>query len=146
MDKTVRTYDASQVKIVVGAFTLNGYADGTFVTIKRNGDAFDDKTGADGTVDRINKNNYSFEVEVSIKRTSPWNSKLSELLAADQAGNVGIVQIAITDLSGQAQAPSVFFAPQAWIKKDPDTEYADSLGNYKWTFRTGAGANFIAGN
>lgn len=141
-DSTVRTYDPSQVLVIVGAAVMAGFGDGTFVKITRSGDAFEKKRGADGTVDRINKNAVDFEVEFSLKRTSPLNAVLSALLVADQASNKGTFPLTIKDKSGS----SVFAAAQAWVKKDPDTEYADTLGNYTWKFDTGAGAHLVAGN
>ena len=146
-DATVRTYDPSEVVVsiagpTIGIMVFAGYADGTFVKITRSGDAFDKKRGADGTVDRINKNAVDFEAELSLKRTSPMNAVLSGLLALDQLKNAGIFALTIKDNSGA----SLFEAPQAWIKKDPDVEYADSLGNYTWKFDTGAAVSLIAGN
>ena len=150
MDKNVRTFDPSQVKITLAlptaATVLSGYADGTFVKITRTGDAFEKKKGADGTVDRINKNAYDFEVEITLKQTSPFNAILAGILATDQLTNNGVFPLTITDLSGPAAGPSTFFAPQAWIVKDPDVSYGDSLQNHTWKFATGAGANYIAGN
>lgn len=146
MDKTVRTFDPAQVKITFGATVLSGYADGTFVKITRSGDAFEKKKGADGTVDRINKNAYDFEVEITLKQTSPYNGILSGLLAADQLSNLGVLPMTVVDLSGPTGAPSTFFAPQAWVMKDPEVDYGDALKNHTWKFATGAGANFIAGN
>lgn len=141
-DSTVRTYDPAKVIITVGVAVMAGYADGTFAKVSRSGDAFEKKRGADGTVDRINKNAVDFEVEFSLKRTSPLNAILSGLLVADQASNKGVFPLTISDTSGN----SLFIATQAWIKKDPDVEYADSLGNYTWKFDTGVGSNFVAGN
>jgi hypothetical protein len=142
MDQTLRTYDPSLVLVAVGPMTLAGFADGTFVKITRSGDAFEKKKGADGTVDRINKCAYDFEAEFTLKRTNPLNAKLSALLAADQKSNDGVFPLTIRDKSGN----SLFEAPQAWIKKDPDVEYADSLGGYTWKIDTAAGANLIGGN
>lgn len=150
MDKTVRTYDPSQVKITLGlpsaATVLSGLADGSFVTIQRDGAAFEKKRGADGTVERINKNAYDFAVEVMLLQTSPFNAILSGILAGDQATNDGVFPLTVVDLSGNDAAPSTFFAPQAWISEDPKVDYADGLKTLTWKFHTGAGANFIAGN
>ena len=150
MDKTVRTFDPAQVKITLAlpssATVLSGYADGTFVKITRSGDAFEKKKGADGTVDRINKNAYDFEVEITLKQTSPYNAILAGILAGDQVSNEGVFPLTVADQSGPAAAPSTFFAPQAWIVKDPEVSYSDSLQNYTWKFATGAGANYIGGN
>lgn len=142
MDSTVRTYDPSEVRILVGALVLTGFADGTFVKINRSGDAFEKKRGADGTIDRINKNAIDFEVEFSLKGTNPQNATLSGILAGDQASNKGIFPLTIQDMSGN----SIFEGPQSWIKKDPDQEFADALNNRTWKIDTGAAANLIGGN
>lgn len=141
-DLTVRTYDPKKVIVTVGVHVLTGYPDGTFIKIKRGGDAFEKAVGADGTVDRINKNRTDYEVEVTLKATSPLNAILSGLLVADQLSNAGVLPLTIADLSGN----SLFSAPQAWLRKDPDVEYADSLGTRTWLFDTGAGVNLIGGN
>ena len=141
-DPNVRTFDPAEVQLIVGTTVITGFGDGTFIKITRSGDAFDKKRGAAGDVDRINKNAFDFEVEVTLKRTAVHNATFSGLLAADQLSSSGIVILTIKDNSGN----SLFEAPQAWIKKDPDTEYADSLGNYTWKFDTGPAANFIGGN
>lgn len=141
-DLTVRTFDPKQVVVAFGPYTLTGFNDGTFIKIKRSGEAFEKKVGADGTVDRINKNRTDFDVEVVLKQTSPLNAILSGLLVADQLSNEGVLPLTIADLSGN----SLFEAPQAWIKTDPEIEYGDSLGGRPWTFDTGAGVNLIGGN
>lgn len=142
MDSNVRTFDPSKVRVIFGALVLTGFADGTFVKVTRSGDAYAKKKGADGTVDRINLSSYDFEVDFTLKGTSPMNALLSGQLAIDQATNKAVAHLTIQDLSGN----SIFEAPQAWIKKDPDQEYADSLTSRTWKFDTGAGANLIGGN
>lgn len=141
-DLTVRTFDPKQVVVALGPYTLTGFNDGTFIKIKRGGKPFEKKVGADGTVDRINKNRTDFDVDVVLKQTSPLNAILSGALVADQLTNDGIYPLTIADLSGK----SLFEAPQAWVSEDPDVEYADSLGGRAWKFETGAGANLIGGN
>lgn len=141
-DLTVRTYDPKKVYVNFGIHQLTGFPDGTFVKIKRGGDGFGKKVGADGTVDRVNKNRTDFEVEIVLKQTSPLNAILSSIFVLDQTSNEGILPLNITDLSGKSE----FIAPQAWIRVDPDVEYTDDLGNRTWTFDTGAGANLIGGN
>lgn len=142
MDSNVRTFDPSKVRVLFGALVMTGFADGTFVKITRSGDAFGKKKGADGTVDRINLSAYDFEVDFTLKGTSPLNALLSAALALDQATNKAVAPLTIQDMSGN----SIFEGPQSWIKKDPDQDYADSLTNRTWKFDTGPGANLIGGN
>ena len=142
MSLLVRTYDPKQVIITFGVAVLTGYAEGTFVKIARSGNAFDKRKGADGTVDRVNKNANDFGVSITLMQTAPVNAVLSALLAADQISNVGVLPLVIKDLNGT----TLFTAAQAWIEKDPDDEFADGLGNREWKFATGPGAKLTGGN
>ena len=141
-DLTVKTYDPKAITLAWGPVIVSGYADGTFLKVTRSGNAFEKKKGAEGTVERINKNAYDFTVEVTLLQTASANTVLSGLMDADQLGNVGVFPLIIKDLLGQ----TLFSAPQAWIAKDPDWEDGDDLNTRTWTFETGPAAQLVGGN
>lgn len=141
-DLTVRSYDPKQVVVTFGPTVLTGYAEGTFIKISRNGNAFEKSRGADGGVDRVNKNALDYSVALTLKQTSPINAILAGLLLADQISNSGTLPLVVKDLGGA----TLFTAAQAWIAKDPDQEFSDSLTTREWTFETGVAANLIGGN
>lgn len=141
-DLTVRTYDPKKIIITFGVLTISGFPEGTFVQINPNGNAFEKSRGADGTVDRINKNAFDYQVNITLKQTALANELLSGLLAADQISNAGVLDLTIKDLNGT----TLFLAPQAWIAKAPDTEFSDALSNREWMFETGPGAFLIGSN
>lgn len=141
-DSTVRTYDPNSILVTFGTTIITGFAAGTFVKIARNGAAFEKVKGADGSVDRINRNANDFKVELTLKQTSAVNQILSGLMLADQISNKGILPLTITDLNGY----SLFAAMSAWIEKDPDAEFSDKLSDRTWSFETGPGANLVGGN
>lgn len=142
VDPNVRTYDPKKVIITFGSILFSGFADGSVVTITRSGNLFDKRKGADGSVDRINMNSNDFEVQVNLMQTSVTNDLLSAVAAADLLANTGINPLTVKDLSGT----TLFFAAQAWIQKDPDDEFGDSLGTRQWTFGTGVASKFTGGN
>lgn len=142
LDLTVRTYDPGKVVVAFGASIITGFAEGTFISIARNGDIFEKSRGADGTVDRINKNANDFAVTMTLKQTSISNDDLSAYSLVDQISNSGKLPLSIKDLGGN----TLFFAAQAWIAKDPDDEFSDSLSNREWRFDTGAAAKYSGGN
>lgn len=141
-DTLVRTYDPKKVIITLGTIIISGYAEGTFVQIAGSGDNFEKVKGADGGVDRVNKNTDDYTVTITLKQTSITNDALSALLASDKKLNTGTVPLSIVDLSGT----SLFFATQAWIAKEPDDEYGDSLANNEWKIDTGVAEKFTGGN
>ena len=141
-DNKVRTWDAKQLIVVFGAIKFTGFAEGTIVAIERNGEAFEKVRGADGGIDRVNKNANDFQITVTLKQTSPTNDLLTTALIADQAGNLGVFPIAIKDLGGT----TLFASTQAWISKDPDDDFSDSMGSREWVFDTGVGAKITGSN
>ena len=83
-----------------------------------------------------------FEVTVTLLQTSAVNAELSAALAADQLTNAGVFPLTIKDLLGN----TLFFAPQAWIRKDPEWEDGDDTNSRAWVFDTGIGSNLVGGN
>lgn len=136
------TYDPSKVIVTFGAVQLSGFAEGTFISIKRSGNVFEKKKGSDGTIERINKNAMDFSVEITLQQTSNSNLLLDALMKADMVANAGVLPLTITDLYGS----TLFEAPQAWISKDPDVDFGDDTTNRTWTFETGVASLTIGGN
>lgn len=141
-DPIVRTYDPKQVVVTFGPVIVTGYASGTFIQIARNGDLFEKVRGADGGVDRVNKNAGDFSVTLTLKQTSITNDALSGVLEQDRLTNTGKFPLLIKDLNGL----SLFTAPQSWIGKDPDDEFSDSMSNRQWRFDTGISVKVSGGN
>jgi hypothetical protein len=142
-DTNVRTFDPNKVIITWGPIIMTGFAEGTFMNITRSkGNLFDKSTGADGSVDRINKNATDFTITVTLKQTSLSNDLLSAAFLLDISLNTGKFPFVVKDLLGT----TTFFAAQAWISKDPDPDFADALSTRAWTFDTGPGTNVHGGN
>lgn len=146
LDPVVRTYDP---KLIIVTFTVpglpvifTGFAAGTFLTVTQNGDDFEKERGADGTVDRINKNADDYSIDVVIKQTSLTNDTLSAIRTLDKVSNLGKGIFLIKDLNGT----TLFSAPQTWIRKAPDPDHGDALASRTWGFDTGPASQFIGGN
>ena len=138
----VKTFDPKMVVITWGVIAISGYAEGSFVRVNRSGDAFAKSKGACGDIERINRNQGDFDVSLTLQQTSSTNQELAAALAADIATNAGVFPLTIKDLLGT----TLFFAPQAWIRKDPEWEDGDELNSREWAFDTGIGANLVGGN
>jgi hypothetical protein len=141
-DPTVRTYDPKLIVVTFGSVTITGYADGTFLTIAGNGDAFSKVRGADGGVDRVNMNQADYAVTLTLKQTSITNDQLSALHSADKLGNAGKLPLVVKDLNGT----TLFSAPQAWVAKEPDPEFSAELSNREWRIDTGIASLVVGGN
>jgi len=137
----VHTYNPSQVSVTCNGVAITGFAENSFIKVTRNGDLFESIKGADGTVDRVNKNATDFTIELTLKQTSPANLLLQEYVTLDATANAGIFLFNVADLLGNSN----FLAPQAWVSKDPDEEYGNGISDRTWTIKTGDGCTKVTG-
>ncbi len=129
----IKTYDSSQVNIIVGGIPVTGKADGTFLSINSPTERYTKTVGADGEVSRVKTNDNTSEIVITLLQTSLTNNYFSTLLLADRLTNTGVVSIQITDLSGS----ELHFWESCWIRQPPDSEFSKEIGERAWTFDTG---------
>lgn len=125
---SVKTYDPAQVILNIGGVQMSGFADGTFITFERDEDAFTKHTGADGEVARAKSNNKSGSLTLTLAQTSSSNDVLSAFAIADELNNSGVVPALMKDLNGNTIAA----AASAWIRKQPNSEFAKEISNREW--------------
>jgi hypothetical protein len=137
-----KTYDPSQVAIIVGGYNITGFADGSFITVARNADAFALYVGTDGEGTRAKSNNKSGRITITLAQSSDSNAILSGIATLDELSNNGIVPLLIKDNSGL----SLYAAETAWIVKTPDSEFGREVGSREWILETDNLSAFVAGN
>lgn len=138
----VRTYDPKQVVVSVGLVTIGGFADGTAIQVTRTNDAFTVVSGTDGVTSRSKSNDRSGEITFTLAQTSPSNDHLSGLALLDETLNTGIVPVTIEDTNGTSK----YFSSHAWVKKQPDIEFAKELTNREWVLQAVDIDYFTGGN
>lgn len=138
----MRTYDPGQVAIIAGPFNVQGFADGTFVTVEKDEDAFTLQMGTDGEGTRSKSNNDSGTITISLMQSSPSNADLSSLHQADLLNGGGIFPLMIKDGSGN----SLYSAEQAFIAKFPSAEFGREAGPREWVIKTDKLIVFEGGN
>lgn len=138
----IKTYDAKQVSIIIGTRPMTGLADGSFVTVRRNAEAFMLQIGADGEGVRSKSNNRSGQIELVLQQGSSDNDFLSELAIADELSNGGLIPILVKDNLGN----SLYAAETGWIRKVPDSEFARETGSRNWVFETAQLNVFVGGS
>lgn len=129
----VKTYDPKKVIVTFGGNIISGYADGTFINVSSPSDTFTKKVGADGEIARGRSNDDTAEVTLTLMATSASNAYLDSIRRIDKATGAGVRALSIQDLSGT----TIFFYPEAWIRKMPDTEYGKEVSDRVWVLDTG---------
>ena len=143
MENGVKTYDPSNVQVIMGGVPMSGFADGTFISIAFDEDQYTKTVGADGEVSRSKSNNNTATVSLTLKQTSSSNDALSALYQADRLSNGGVVPFMVKEIgSGR----TLCFAQSAWVQKLSDVAYSKDIEDRAWTIATGQMQIFIGGN
>ena len=125
-------YDPSQVALNVGGVDISGFAEGTFIKVARNVEAFTTVVGSDGEGTRVKSVNLSGLFTCTLQQASPSNDYLSSLATADEISSTGAVPIYMKDVNGTTLAK----CKVGWIKKKPDSEFANTNENREWVMET----------
>jgi hypothetical protein len=124
----MKTYDPKLVIVTFAGNILTGFAEGTFVTVEREADAYTKVVGSDGEVARVRSRNASGSVTITLMQTSVSNDVLDALAVLDEEANAGSGPLFIEDLLGN----TFIAATAAWIRKRSNIEYGAELGSREW--------------
>ena len=141
----VHTFDPANVIVSIGGTPISGLADGTFVMVSRDEDAFSKVSGADGEVSRAKSNNRSGSLTLTLLQTSMSNDILSAIAALDEISNTGVVPVFVKEM-GATKPLTTLFACEGWIKKMPDASYGKEIENREWVFDLATVNMFEGGN
>jgi len=125
---SVKTYDPAAVAVSVGGVPISGFADGTFISVERDEDAFSKVVGADGITSRAKSNNRGGNITITLAQTSPSNDVLEALALLDENTNTGIVPVLVKEGTGRA----IHFSALAWVRKSATATYAKEIENREW--------------
>lgn len=137
-----KTFDPAKFEIIFGGKIISGFADGSFIIIRRNDQAFNLKIGTDGQGTRVKSNNFSGQVQFNLMQSSPSNDDLSAIAQADELTNGGVNPLYIKDGTGNTIAA----AATAWVQKLPDSEFSNEALTRQWIIETDRLEYFIGGN
>jgi hypothetical protein len=127
---TYSRYSPDRVTITWKGNLITGFAEGTFVEVERDEDAFTKYVGSDGAVTRTRNLNRSGKITVTLMATAAINDQLwADAIFDESFGNEeGPIEIA--DLSGAMYCSATY----AWVMKMPKVERAKESGTVVWVF------------
>ena len=124
----IKTYDPGQVIVSFGGADIKGFAEGSFVTVAYDEDAFKKMTGGSGETCRIRSQKKGGSITLRLMQSSSSNDRLSAIANLDRRNGSGVSALQVKDLSGT----SLYSAANAWIKKIADSGFGDELGDREW--------------
>lgn len=140
---TIATYSPEDIVIILaGVYTVEGMADGEFVSISKDSSQYTTSYTADGRVSRTNVEDPTHTVSLTLASYSDSNLVFTTWAESDKLIHSVTVPIFIKDTMGS----SMFYAPMCWIEKTPDTSFDVGVTDRTWTLRTAGGKLVSGGN
>lgn len=116
-----KVYSAKACSLSFANIQITGWADGDFISIDNESDAYGDAIGTDGEVTRWDTNDNRANVTITLMQTSSANDRLSAMLRLDQLApnGAGIGAFYFKDTQGT----SFYSGENAWIVKRPEATF-----------------------
>ena len=132
MATVTKSYDPAEVAVIVGGHAVQGFADGTFVTVARTNDTFTGVSGASGEYARAKSNDRSGTFTITLMQTSLSNGVLQGFATADELNNAGTFPVLVKDNNGN----DLYSGEICWIQKPSDAEYGKEISEREWVIMT----------
>lgn len=136
-----KLYDPDKIVVTWGPARISGFADGSFVKVERNEDAFKLNVGADGETARTRSSNKSGTITITLMQTSSANDMFSSQANLDEETALGSYPLVVKDALGA----TLCMAPNAWVKKTAAVEYGKEHGNREWVLEADFIKMFVGG-
>lgn len=141
---TLFNYIPSEVNVLLaGIMPVEGFIDGTFVTVDKDVMPYRSRSTADGRVSRIYSNSQTYTVTLTIHIGSSANTFLTKMWQLDEIAQRGKFPLLIKDGSGS----DLFFSLTSWIEVLPSMGKSNTTDTRTWRIKcSSAVINFGSNN
>lgn len=130
------------VFLLGGVIPIDGFADGTFVSIRKSNPIFETVVSSDGKVSRTQIENPLYTVTLSLSSVAAHNELLTAIAFADKKTGRAKFPLLIKDTLGT----SMFYASLAWIEGTPDMSFGTDVTTRDWVFNCIGVTEVVGGN
>jgi len=138
----IGNYCPDDVNCLAFGIPLNGFADGTFITVTKDRMPYRTTETADGSVARLYSNSQTYTISLTLHRGSTSNDVLTKLWQLDELTQRAKFPLFIKDLSGT----DIFFSTNTWIEGIPSMVQSANFDTRTWVLRSSQAAINIGSN
>ena len=139
---TLATYIPEACTFLAFGIPIEGFVDGTFISITKDTLPFTTVKSADGTVARLYNSDQTYTITLTLYSGSDSNDVLTKLWQLDEITQRGKFPLFIKDSSGS----DLFFSATTWIESPASIAKSNSFEPRTWVFRSSSAVINIGGN
>lgn len=136
-------YSPEDVTVLLGGiYPIEGFVDGSFVSVQKDSPNFTSRVSADGKVSRVRTASRQYTVTLSLTSYAGANKILTALAELDFRATNARLPLMIKDNKGS----TTFFSPEAWVAQPTGVEFGIDITERAWTFSCSDGVLIAGGN
>lgn len=125
-----------------GILQVEGFVEGTFISINKDMMPFTSIKTADGQMGRLYQNDQTYTIVITLHAGSPSNDVLTKFWQLDEISQRGKFPLLFKDPSGS----DLFFSTNTWVEQLPTLSKSASIDQRVWVLRSSQAVINIGSN
>lgn len=143
-NKTIlATYSPEDVIVsIAGLLPIEGFTEGTFISVSKDTPYFATKESSDGVVSRIARKSGLYTLQMTLMGTSPSNEVLTRMALLDSKTHIAKFPVIVKDMLGS----TLLFSTSSWVETNPTTDFGVSVDSRVWSIKCAKAVLTVGGN
>lgn len=128
--------------LIAGLIPIEGFVDGTFITVDKDEMPYSSVRMPDGTVSRKYNNSQTYTITITLHNGAETNNLLTKLWQVDELTQRGKFPLLIKDQSGS----DLLFSTESWIEGIPSLTKSNAIDSRVWVIKSAFATINVGGN
>ena len=140
---TIFNYCPESVNCLIGGIIpVEGFVDGTFISVDKDEMPYSSIRMPDGTVARKKNNSQTYTITITLHNGAETNNLLTKMWQIDELTDRGKFPLLIKDQSGS----DLLFSTESWIEGIPSMTKSNAIDSRVWVIKSAYAVINIGGN
>ena len=140
---TLFNYSPEAVNCLIAGFIpIEGYVDGTFISVDKDEMPYSSVRMPDGTIARKYNNSQTYTITITLHNGAETNNLLTKMWQVDEITQRGKFPLLIKDQSGS----DLLFSTESWIEGIPSLTKSNAIDSRVWVIKSAFATINVGGN
>ena len=128
--------------LIAGFIPIEGYVDGTFISVDKDEMPYSSVRMPDGTIARKYNNSQTYTITITLHNGAETNNLLTKMWQVDEITQRGKFPLLIKDQSGS----DLLFSTESWIEGIPSLTKSNAIDSRVWVIKSAFATINVGGN
>ena len=128
--------------LIAGFIPIEGYVDGTFISVDKDEMPYSSVRLPDGTIARKYNNSQTYTITITLHNGAETNNLLTKMWQVDEITQRGKFPLLIKDQSGS----DLLFSTESWIEGIPSLTKSNAIDSRVWVIKSAFATINVGGN